>query len=141
MLTGLASSFAADTLTAVLQASPLTYWVVIALSAVFFGIMRAMLPTEGLATIYLPFVAFGGLVSPYILQSHGIGFTHEVFANTIFMVTIGTTFMLVVLVVLTRVWYVLSARDALERGDIAGSGPARTNQVDIGRALRRARDE
>ena len=139
MLTSLDPSSLADAFNAILGASSLTYGVVIALSTIFFGIMRSMLPNEALAIIYLPFLGFSGLASPYLLRLQGISFTHEVYANTVVLVTIGMAFTLVVLLLLTRACYALSAKRALKRPTI--EAPTFSDSVDLRRVIRVARDE
>jgi hypothetical protein len=84
------------------MADSLSYWLVGALTALVFAVMRAMLPVKSLAFVLAPAVFWGGLSGIYTLSLLGIYFTTDKSANVIVSAAIGMVAALFLMIVLLR---------------------------------------
>lgn len=109
MQPGLALEFVQDVVRGALNADSFTYWLTGGLAFAIFLIMRAMLPAKGLATLYLPFVAFGGLLGPSLLGRLNIYLLVDRPSNILASITSGMVVTVLLLVVLTRFAFSIAA--------------------------------
>lgn len=84
------------------MADSLSYWLVGALTALVFVIMRTMLPVKSLSLLFAPAVFWGGLCGIYTLSMLGIYFTSDKSANGIISATIGMVAALLLMIALVR---------------------------------------
>ena len=80
----------------------LSYGIVGALAAAAFVLMHVMLPSKGLAYVFLPGLFWGGLVGIYIAKMSGFVFSTERAVNGAAVATVGMVGALVGMVLLTR---------------------------------------
>lgn len=98
------------------MADNMSYWLVGALTAIAFTVMRSMLPVKGLSLVLAPAIFWGGLSGIYALASAGIYFTTEKSANILISATVGMAVALVVMIALVKlVEQVLRIRNPLVR--------------------------
>lgn len=109
------------------MADSMSYWLVGALTALVFVIMRTMLPVKSLSLVFAPAVFWGGLCGLYTLSMLGISFTADKSVNGIISATIGMIVALLLMIVLVRlVGAVFRMRTPLTRtNDMAHLAPRR----------------
>lgn len=84
------------------MADGLSYWVVAALALAAFVLMHATLPAKGLAYIFAPILAYGGLIGIYTANAVGLVFSAEKAVNDAAAAMIGMVAALVIMVLLKR---------------------------------------
>jgi hypothetical protein len=83
-------------------ADAMAYWIVGAMTALAFVIMRGMLPVKGLSYVFAPALFCGGLVGIYTLTELGFVVSSEKSAQTVAGAVAGMTAALFVMLLLTR---------------------------------------
>lgn len=83
-------------------ADAMAYWIVGALAALAFVLMRAMLPMKGLSYVFAPALFWGGLVGIYTLTELGFVVSTERSVQIVAAAIAGMTAALFVMLFLTR---------------------------------------
>jgi hypothetical protein len=86
----------------IVMADTLSYWIVAALTALAFTVMRAMLPSKALAIVFAPGLFWGGLAGIYLANQIGFFVSTERSAQIVVTSTLGICGALLIMIAVTR---------------------------------------
>lgn len=86
-------------------ADSLSYWLIGALTAIAFPLMRITMPSPGLAVVFAPGLFWGGLTAVYAARHYGIVVSNDKAAQTVAAGVVGLIVALLAMALLVRLFH------------------------------------